>query len=78
MSSYNHIEIESKWQKYWIEQKSNKVKDSKIKDLEMSVSNKVGLNVIIQNKKNNKGKIIFEYKELDQLNKIIEIIKNNY
>ena len=44
----------------------------------MSVSNKVGLNVIIQNKKNNKGKIIFEYKELDQLNKIIEIIKNNY
>ena len=25
MSSYNHIEIESKWQKYWIEQKSNKV-----------------------------------------------------
>ena len=59
-------------------QKSNKVKDSNIKDLEMSVSNKVGLNVIIQNKKNNKGKIIFEYKELDQLNKIIEIIKNNY
>ena len=59
-------------------QKSNKVKDSNIKDLEMSVSNKVGLNVIIQNKKNNKGKIIFEYKELDELNKIIEIIKNNY
>ena len=59
-------------------QKFNKVKDSNIKDLEMSVSNKVGLNVIIQNKKNNKGKIIFEYKELDQLNKIIEIIKNNY
>ena len=59
-------------------QKSNKVKDSNLKDLEMSVSNKVGLNVIIQNKKNNKGKIIFEYKELDQLNKIIEIIKNNY
>ena len=59
-------------------QKSNKVKDSNIKDLEMSVSNKIGLNVIIQNKKNNKGKIIFEYKELDQLNKIIEIIKNNY
>ena len=59
-------------------QKSNKVKDTNIKDLEMSVSNKIGLNVIIQNKKNNKGKIIFEYKELDQLNKIIEIIKNNY
>ena len=25
MSNYNHIEIESKWQKYWINQKSNKV-----------------------------------------------------
>ena len=44
----------------------------------MSVSNKVGLNVVIQNKKNNKGKITFEYKELDQLNKIIDIIKRHY
>ena len=59
-------------------QKPNNMKDSNIKDLEMSVSNKIGLNVIIQNKKNNNGQIIFEYKELDQLNKIIEIIKNNY
>jgi len=59
-------------------QKPNNMKDSNIKDLELSVSNKIGLNIIIQNKKNNKGKIIFEYKELDQLNKIIEIIKNNY
>jgi len=53
-------------------------KDTNIKDLEMSVSNKIGLNVVIESKKNNKGKIIFEFKELDQLNKIIEIIKNNY
>ena len=59
-------------------QKSNSNKDSNIRDLEMSVSNKVGLNVVIQNKKNNKGKIIFEYKELDQLNKIIDIIKSHY
>ena len=36
------------------------------------------MNVIIKNKKNNKGKIIFEYKDLEQLNKIIDIIKNNY
>jgi ParB family chromosome partitioning protein len=42
------------------------------------VSNKIGLNVAIQNKKNNKGKITFEYKDLDQLNKIIHIIKSNY
>ena len=46
--------------------------------LEMSVINKVGLNVEIKNKKNNKGKISFEYKNLDQLNKIIGIIKSNY
>ena len=58
-------------------QKSNN-KDANIKDLETLVSNKIGLNVEIKNKKNNKGKITFEYKELDQLNKIIEIIKTNY
>ena len=52
--------------------------DVNINDLENSVSNKIGLNVSIQNKKNNKGKISFEYKNLDQLNKIIAIIKSNY
>ena len=55
-----------------------KSKDLNIKDLELSISSKIGLKVDIQNKKNNKGKISFEYKDLDQLNKIIEIIKNNY
>ena len=59
-------------------QKPNNVKDANIKDLEISVSNKIGLNVLIKNKKNNKGKITFEYKGLDQLNKIIDIIKANY
>ena len=59
-------------------QKPNNVKDTNIKDLEISVSNKIGLNVLIKNKKNNKGKITFEYKGLDQLNRIIDIIKSNY
>jgi ParB family transcriptional regulator, chromosome partitioning protein len=59
-------------------QKPNNIKDANIKDLEISVSNKIGLNVLIKNKKNNKGKITFEYKGLDQLNKIIDIIKSNY
>ena len=59
-------------------QKPNNLKDANIKDLEISVSNKIGLNVLIKNKKNNKGKITFEYKGLDQLNKIIDIIKSNY
>ena len=58
--------------------KSSKTKDINIMHLEMSIVNKVGLNVEIQNKKNNKGKIVFEYKNLDQLNKIIDIIKSNY
>ena len=44
----------------------------------MTLFNQFGLNVEIKNKKNNKGKISFEYKDLDQLNKIIDIIKLNY
>ena len=59
-------------------QKPANLKDVNIMHLEMSVVNKVGLNVEIKNKKNNKGKISFEYKDLDQLNKIIDIIKLNY
>ncbi|MDC6483141.1 ParB/RepB/Spo0J family partition protein [Candidatus Pelagibacter sp.] len=59
-------------------QKPNNLKDVNIKDLEISVSSKIGLTVAINNKKNNKGKITFEYKSLDQLNKIIDIIKSNY
>ena len=59
-------------------QKSSKSKDANIMHLEMSIVNKVGLNVEIKNKKNNKGRITFEYKDLDQLNKIIDIIKSNY
>ncbi|MDB3890095.1 ParB/RepB/Spo0J family partition protein [Candidatus Pelagibacter sp.] len=59
-------------------QRPNKSKDANIKDLELSISDKVGLNVVIQNNKNNKGKVIFEYKDLDQLNKILDIIKSNY
>ena len=58
--------------------KSSKGKDSNIIALELSISNKIGLNVDIQNNKRNKGKISFEFKDLDQLNKIIDIIKNNY
>jgi len=59
-------------------QKSKIKKDTNIIALELSVSNKIGLNVEIQNNNRNKGKIFFEYKDLDQLNKIIDIIKSNY
>ena len=59
-------------------QKSKTTKDANIIALELSVLNKIGLNVEIKNNKRNKGKISFEYKDLDQLNKIIDIIKSNY
>ena len=59
-------------------QNSKITKDTNIIALELSVSNKIGLNVEIQNNKRNKGKISFEYKDLDQLNKIIDIIKSSY
>ena len=57
---------------------TKKDKDPNLRDLELSLIEKIGLNVNIVNNKKNKGKIIFEYKDLDQLNKIIEIIKFNY
>jgi ParB family chromosome partitioning protein len=53
-------------------------KDANLQALELSITEKIGLNVLIKNKKNNTGSINFEYKDIDQLNKIIEIIKSNY
>ena len=59
-------------------QSPNRTKDTNTQALENSIAEKIGLNVSIKNKKNNTGKIIFEYKDVDQLNKIIDIIKSNY
>ena len=53
-------------------------KSSNLQSLENSIADKVGLNVRINNTKKNTGNIKIEYKDLDQLNKIIEIIKSNY
>jgi len=53
-------------------------KDSNIVDLENTLTSKIGLNVMIKNNNRNKGSITFFYKEIDQLNKIIEVIKSNY
>ena len=55
-----------------------KSSDPNIQDLENSISDKIGLNVSIKNSKNNKGSITFSYHDIDQLNKIIDIIKSNY
>ena len=53
-------------------------KSANIRDLEDMLKDKLGIRVLINNKKNNRGSISFEYKDLDQLNRIIEIIKSNY
>mgnify|MGYP000332868191 FL=1 len=53
-------------------------KDPNIKVLEHNLMEKIGMNIEIKNKKNNKGSITFHYKELDQLNRIIESIKKSY
>ena len=58
--------------------KINSKKDSNIKQLEKDITEKIGLNVIIKNSKRNKGTITFSYADIEQLNKIIEIIKSNY
>ena len=53
-------------------------KDPNLNQLENSLKDKIGLNVFIRNKKNNSGSISFEYRDLDQLNRLIQIIKLNY
>ena len=53
-------------------------KDVNMQALESSIIEKIGLNISIKNKKNNTGTLVVEYKDLDQLNKIIKIIESNY
>ena len=53
-------------------------RDSNILSLESDVRDKIGMNVHINNRKNNSGSISFDYKDLDQLNRLIEVIKQNY
>ncbi len=53
-------------------------KDSNILDLQKDLEEKTGLSVSINNKKNNSGTISFEYRDLDQLDKLIDTIKKNY
>ena len=53
-------------------------KDSNTLDLQKDLEEKTGLSVSINNKKNNSGTISFEYRDLDQLDKLINTIKKNY
>ena len=58
--------------------KSFKSKDSNIISMENDLSDKIGMRVILNNKKNNSGTLSFEYKGIDQLDRLIDVIKKNY
>ena len=53
-------------------------KDPNITNLEEELSNKIGMRVFVKNKRNNSGTISLEYKGADQLDRLVEIIKQNY
>ena len=57
---------------------SIKSKDPNSIDIENQLSSKIGMKVFLNNKKNNTGTLIFEYKAVDQLDRLIKIIKENY
>ena len=71
--SENFVKIFKKKKGIYV--KSN---DANIQNLERSISDKIGLNVSIRNNKKNKGTITFVYHDIEQLNKIIDIINSNY
>ncbi len=58
--------------------KSKTTKNPNLASLESSIEEKTGIKVLIRNKKNNTGQVTFEYKDLDQLNRLIMVIKANY
>ena len=60
---------------------SNKIyksKDTNVLATEKELAEKIGMRVILNNKKNNSGILSFEYKDIDQLDRLIRVIKNNY
>ena len=56
----------------------NNIKDPNILHLEKTLEDKTGINVNIKNSKNNTGQLTFNYKDPDQLNRLIMVIKANY
>lgn len=53
-------------------------KDTNVKSLESDLELLMGIKVDIKNKKNNSGEIKFSYKNLEQLNKIISVLKGYF
>ena len=58
--------------------KVSKSKDANTISTENELTEKIGMRVFLKNKKNNSGTLTFEYKGLDQLDRLISIVKNNY
>tara|TARA_B100000579_G_scaffold263656_1_gene217257 strand:- start:334 stop:1185 length:852 start_codon:yes stop_codon:yes gene_type:complete len=58
--------------------KTKTIKNPNIASLESSIEEKTGIKVFIRNKKNNSGQVTFEYKDMDQLSRLIMVIKANY
>ena len=54
------------------------LKDPNIAAAEQELTNKIGMKVLLNSKKNNSGTLTIEYKEIDQLDRLINIIKTNY
>ena len=50
--------------------------DPNVFDAQRDIERSIGLKVTIQNKKNNSGKLTIEYKNLDQLELITDLLKN--
>lgn len=51
--------------------------DPNVFDAQRDIERSLGLKVIIQNKKNNSGKLTIEYKNMDQLELLSDLLKNN-
>ena len=58
--------------------KNHKKKDPNTSATESALTDKLGMRVFINNRKNNSGTLTVEYKGLDQLDRLIGVIKNNY
>jgi len=50
--------------------------DPNVFDAQREIERTIGLKVVIQNKKNNSGKLTIEYKNLEQLELITDLLKN--
>ena len=54
------------------------LRNSNVISTENELSEKIGMRVQLINKKDNSGTLTFNYKGLDQLDRLINVIKNNY